>query len=90
MEQKIKQDNEIEIGLNIRAIRKSKGIKQTELVGMLQLTDVHITRETLVKFERGIQHIKASQLKGIRDVLHTSYDELLMTRGEREEKYPGR
>ena len=40
MEQKIKQDNEIEIGLNIRAIRKSKGIKQTELVGMLQLADM--------------------------------------------------
>ena len=74
--QKIKQD-EIEIGKNIRAIRKQRGLKQTELVGLLQLMDVDMTRETLVKIERGIQHIKASQLRGIRDALETTYDELL-------------
>ena len=33
--------------------------------------------QTLVKMERGTQHITASQLKGIRDVLKTIYDELL-------------
>lgn len=36
-----------------------------------------MTRETLVKIERGIQHIQASQLKGIRDVLEVTYDEIL-------------
>lgn len=77
MEQKIKQDGIIHIGQNIRAIRISKGIGQTELVRMLQLMDVQITREMLVKIERGIQHIQASQLKGIRDALDTTYDELL-------------
>jgi len=30
-----------------------------------------------VKIEREIQHIQASQLRAIRDVLGTSYDELL-------------
>ena len=44
---------------------------------MLQLQDIDITRETLVKIERGIQHITGSQLRGIRDCLETSYDELL-------------
>lgn len=44
---------------------------------MLQLMDVQMTREMLVKIERGIQHIQASQLKGIRDALDTTYDELL-------------
>ena len=77
MEQKIKQDNHIRIGENIRSIRKRKGMAQTELVQRLQLIDVTMTRETLVKIERGIQHIRASQLKGIRDVLETTYDELL-------------
>ena len=47
------------------------------LVRLLQLEGVEITRESLVKIERGTQHIKASQLRGIRDVLHTTYDELL-------------
>ena len=75
MEQKIKQD--INIGANIRAIRKQKNIKQVDLVRLLQLEGVEITRETLVKIESGVQHIKASQLRGIRDALGTTYDELL-------------
>lgn len=76
MEQKIKQTG-INIGANIRRIRLERDIGQTELVRMLQLRDVDITREALVKIERGIQHITASQLRGIRDCLGTSYDELL-------------
>ena len=74
-EQKIKQD--ICIGANIRAIRKQQKIGQTELVRLMQLEGVEMTRETLVKIERGTQHIKATQLRGIRDALHTTYEELL-------------
>ncbi len=36
-----------------------------------------MTRETLVKIERGTQHIQATQLRGIRDALGVTYDELL-------------
>lgn len=75
MEQKIKQD--LCIGANIRAIRQAHGIGQTELVRLLQLEGVDITREALVKIERGRQHIQVSQLRGIRNALHTTYDELL-------------
>lgn len=74
---KIKQTTTILIGQNIRRIRLSKGIGQTELVRLLQLQGIDMTRESLVKIERGIQHIYASQLKGIRDALETTYDELL-------------
>lgn len=76
MEQKIKQDD-IHIGENIRRIRKKQNIGQTELVRLLQLEGIDMTRETLVKIERGIQHIRATQLRGIRDALHTTYEELL-------------
>lgn len=76
MEQKIKQD-EIFIGKNIRRIRKEKGIRQTEMVALLQLENVMITREALVKIERGIPHIQATQLRAIKNVLETTYDELL-------------
>ena len=67
MEQKIKQD-EIHIGQNIRRIRLERGIGQTALVRQLQLEGISMTRETLVKIE---------QLRGIRDALGTTYDELL-------------
>ena len=76
MAQKIKQD-EICIGENIRRVRLERGIGQTELVRMLQLEGVEMTRETLVKIERGIQHVQAVQLRALRDALDTSYDELL-------------
>ncbi len=75
-EQKIKQDS-IHIGENIKAIRKQKKIKQIDVVRKMQLMGIDITRESLVKIERGIQHIYASQLKAIKEILDTSYDELL-------------
>lgn len=76
-QQKIKQEQMINIGNNIRRIRLAKKIGQTEFVRLLQIQGVMMTRESLVKIERGIQHIYASQLKSIRDVLETTYDELL-------------
>ncbi len=76
MQQKIKQD-EISIGANIRRIRKEKELGQTELAIKLQLSGIDMTRESLVKIERGIQHIYATQLRAIRDALETTYDELL-------------
>lgn len=75
-EQKIKQDT-IRIGENIKAIRKQKKIKQIDIVRKMQLVGIDITRESFVKIERGIQHIYASQLKAIKEILDTSYDDLL-------------
>lgn len=57
MEQKIKQDA-IMIRANIRNIRSHNHVGQTELVRLLQLQGVRMTRETLVKIERSIQPIK--------------------------------
>lgn len=74
-EQKIKQ-NAIFIGKNIREIRRSRHIGQTEPVRQMQLLRVDMTRETPVKIERGIQHIYASRLRAIREILKTSCDKL--------------
>lgn len=74
--QKIKQ-NAIFIGKSIREIRRSRHIGQTEPVRQMQLLRVDMTRETPVKIERGIQHIYASRLRAIREILKTSCDELL-------------
>jgi hypothetical protein len=77
LEQKIKQNDRGNIGKNIREIRVSKGIGQTELVRLLDLQGIPITRECLVKIERGIQHVQVEQLRAIKDELNTTYDELL-------------
>lgn len=77
MQVRIKSGNDNVIGQNIRRIRKERGMGQTALVRELQLLDIDMAREALVKIERGIQHIQLTQLRGIRDVLKTSYDDLL-------------
>jgi len=75
-EQKIKQDS-ICIGKNIKEIRKQKKIKQIDVVIKMQLMGFDMTRESMVKIERGIQHIYASQLRAIKEILDTTYDELM-------------
>lgn len=75
MEQKIKQD--IQIGINIRKIRKKRRLGQTDLVRLLQIEGCDMTREYLVKIERCVQHIQASQLQAIKKVLDTTYDVLI-------------
>ena len=69
-------DNDNIIDSNIRRIRLEKGIGQTELVKQLQLMDVDITREILVKIESGKHHIKLEQLKNIKKLLNVDYIEL--------------
>ena len=75
-EQKIKQDT-ICIGMNIQRIRRQKNIKQIDVVRKMQLLGMDITRESMGKIERGVQHVYASQLKAIKEILDTSYEELL-------------
>lgn len=75
MEQKIKQD--LRIGENIRRIRKDRNMGQTDLVRILQIDGCDMTRECLVKIERGIQHIQASQLQAIKKALSTTYEALI-------------
>ena len=88
MEQKIKQDS-IRIGENIRRIRLAQHIKQTQLVQLLQLEGINMTRETLVKIERGVRHIEATQLRGIRDARHTTYHELFRQPKPAQKNAPG-
>ena len=77
MEQRIKQDDIICIGKNIRRLRKEKGLEQAQMARLLQLQGIPITRQTLVKIEIGIHHVPASWLEAIRDLLATDYEELL-------------
>ena len=75
--QRIRQDERIHIGRNIRRIRKEKKISQKEMAEKMQLHRIPITRETYVKLERGIRNVGASELKVIKESLDTTYEELL-------------
>lgn len=77
LEPKICSDNQIDIGQNIRRIRLAKGIRQIEVIRELQLRGFNVTKETMVKWEHGKKHFPASQLAAIKEILGTTYEEIM-------------
>lgn len=71
------KNDDINIGYNIKRIRTDKKMKQKELLERMQLRGVNISREILSQIERGKHHVTATQLKMIKEILDTTYDELL-------------
>ena len=84
--QRIRHDEKINIGANIRRIRLERNIGQKEMAEKLQLRKIPMLRETYVKIERGIRNVGASELKAIKEILETTYDELLKETEHTKEK----
>ena len=82
MKQKIKSDELIHLGRNIKELRMKMNMTQEEVTQKLQLRGFSITRSTYAKMEIGMRHISASQLEAIRDILKTTYEELMEHTGE--------
>ena len=72
----IKNDTDIQIGSNIKKIRIAKGMRPSDLVREVNLRGISMTIFSLSKIEVNTQHVKASQLKAIKEILECSYDEL--------------
>ena len=66
------------VGGNIRKIRESKNITQEQFAAKLQLMGWDITRSGVAKIEVGQRHIYIDELKLIKDILETTYDELIV------------
>ena len=66
------------VGGNIRKIRESKNITQEQFAAKLQLMGRDITRSAVAKIEVGQRHIYIDELKLIKDILETTYDELIV------------
>ncbi len=66
------------VGGNIRKIRESKNITQEQFAAKLQLMGCDITRSAVAKIEVGQRHIYVDELKLIKDILETTYDELIV------------
>ena len=67
---------DVAIGENIKNLRSTRNLTQTQLVEQIQLMGSSMSRETLAQIESGRRNIKASDLKVLKDVLNTSYEVL--------------
>jgi transcriptional regulator with XRE-family HTH domain len=67
--------NDIPLGRNIQNIRINRNMTQEELTTRLQLIGINMSRSTLANIEVGRRNIKARDLKAIKEILNTDYDE---------------
>ncbi|MBE6603296.1 MAG: helix-turn-helix transcriptional regulator [Ruminococcaceae bacterium] len=68
---------EKQIGKNIRRLRKRCGLTQEIMAARLQIAGCDITRSAVAKIESGQRHLYADELILIKNILNTTYDELL-------------
>lgn len=69
--QKIRPD--MDIGNNIRALRKSAQMKQDDVVAQMQLLGIDITRSTYAKIESNIMNIKVSELCALKIIFNCEF-----------------
>ena len=63
------------IGQNIRRLRKGANLTQEEVLARLQLTGLEISKSTYAKLETNRMNIKASELVALKIIFNVSFDE---------------
>lgn len=71
------QEIEKRIGENIRGLRIKANMTQDMLSAKLQTEGCDITRSALAKIEVGQRHLYPDEIILLKEILNTSYDELL-------------
>ena len=64
------------VGNNIRTIRENCKMTQEMLATRLQLSGCDITRSAVAKIEVGQRHIYPDEIKLIKEILNTTFDEI--------------
>ena len=58
---KIRSDNHISVGANIKRIRESKGVRAFDLIRELQLQGLNINKQRYYKLEHDLANVFASE-----------------------------
>lgn len=69
-------DFEKQMGGRIRELREKSGMTQEQLSAKLQLAGCDITRSALAKIEVGQRHIYPDEIKLLKEILETTFEEL--------------
>ncbi len=85
MKQRIRQD--LELGHNIRTLRKEKGLTQPEVVAKLQTYGIDISRSYYSRIEIGQLNVHVSVLVALQEIFSCSYSDFFIgLREQLEEK----
>lgn len=69
-------DFEKDFAKNLRRIRKEKGLTQERLAARLQLKNCDLSRSIIANIESGQRHIYPQEIKLMKEILDTTYEEL--------------
>ncbi len=69
-------DYDKRFGRNIKRLREERKMTQEQLSAKLQINGCDITRSAIAKIEVGQRHIYPDEIKLIKEILNTSFDEL--------------
>lgn len=70
---KLRQD--VNMGTNIRELRKQCNLTQEEVTAKLQILEHNITRSVYSRYETGELNIKISHLIALKDIFKCTYDD---------------
>ena len=73
---KVKSDNAISLGSNIKKLRLEHSYTQAYMVRQMQLLGCNTTKQNYSKYEKDLAHISASELVGIANIFNISIDVL--------------
>lgn len=65
------------VGENIKRLRIKANMTQDMVAAKLQLMGCDITRSAVAKIEVGQRHLYPDEIMLLKDILNTSYDEIL-------------
>jgi len=66
------------IGKNLKRLRKAAGLSQEKLRAKLQLMGCDVQRSTYEKYESGELNVRVSVLVGLSEIYDCSYDEFFV------------
>jgi len=66
---------DLDIGGNLRKLRKNRGLTQEQMVAKLQLAGCDITRSVYSRYEINRLNIRVSELVVMRQILQCEYSE---------------
>lgn len=74
----INPEVEKRVGRNIRILREKAGLTQEWVAEQLQLNGCDITRSAVAKIEVGQRHLYPDEIILLKEILHTSYEEIFV------------
>ena len=72
---KIRSDNHISVGANLKRIREDKGVRAFDLIRELQLQGMNINKQRYYKLEHDLANVFASELAAMAKILDVDISE---------------